>query len=180
MLVLVRVQSRALFFGPYFAVNNFMKLFGLILLTMGLVPIASCQSTQKNMKSESYPIVKSESEWKSELTPEQFRVLRQKGTEYPGSGAYDQHFKPGHYTCAGCGAKLFVSDRKFDAHCGWPSFDDEIEGAVKRIPDADGYRVEIVCAKCDAHLGHVFEGEFFTEKNTRHCVNSLSIKFISA
>ena len=182
MLVLVRVQSRALFFGPYFAVNNFMKLFGLILLAVGLVPVASCQSTPKNMKPENFSISKSEEQWKSELTPEQFRVLRQKGTEYPGTGVYDQHFKPGHYTCAGCGAKLFVSDRKFDAHCGWPSFDAQSEDSnvIEHVDYSHGMvRTEILCKQCGGHLGHVFN-DGPTQTGLRYCVNSASLNFEDA
>ncbi len=113
-----------------------------------------------------------------ELTPEEKHVIVDKGTEAPFTGEYENNFKAGIYTCKRCGARLYRSGDKFDAHCGWPSFDDAIEGAVKRVPDPDGVRVEIECAKCGAHLGHVFEGEGFTKKNTRHCVNSISLVFI--
>ncbi|MDD2358691.1 MAG: bifunctional methionine sulfoxide reductase B/A protein [Thiovulaceae bacterium] len=111
------------------------------------------------------------------LTAEEKRVIIDKGTEAPFSGKYYLFNKEGIYTCKQCGAALFRSDSKFDAGCGWPSFDDAIPGAVKRVPDADGKRVEIVCANCGAHLGHVFVGEGFTPKNTRHCVNSVSLEF---
>lgn len=115
-----------------------------------------------------------------ELTPAEKRVIVRKGTERPFTGKYDEFFGAGTYTCKRCGAKLFESDSKFNSHCGWPSFDEQIEGAVKWQPDADGMRTEIVCANCDAHLGHVFLGEQLTAKNTRYCVNSISMNFIPA
>ena len=112
------------------------------------------------------------------LTPEEERVIVNKGTEYPGTGKYEHTTDKGTYTCKRCNAELYRSESKFDARCGWPAFDDEIKGAVKRIPDADGSRIEIVCANCGAHLGHVFTGEGFTAKDTRHCVNSISMNFV--
>ena len=113
-----------------------------------------------------------------QLTPEETRVIVNKGTEPPFTGEYDDFYVEGTYVCRRCEAPLYVSDAKFDAACGWPAFDQEIAGAVRRVPDPDGRRVEIECAACDGHLGHVFVGERLTAKNTRHCVNSISLRFV--
>lgn len=112
------------------------------------------------------------------LPPLIARIVRDKATEYPFSGEYNDNDEPGTYLCRQCGLALFRSQTKFHSGCGWPSFDEEIANAVQRIPDADGRRMEIVCARCHAHLGHVFSGEGFTAKNLRHCVNSLSLDFV--
>ena len=112
------------------------------------------------------------------LTKDEARIIVNKGTEMPFTGKYYAFWEKGTYVCKRCGATLYRSKSKFEADCGWPSFDDEVPGAVKRTVDADGFRMEITCAKCGAHLGHVFTGEGFTKKNVRHCVNSISMDFI--
>ena len=112
------------------------------------------------------------------LTLDEQKIIEGKATEAPFSGEYDNFYQDGVFICRKCNSPLFSSQAKFDAGCGWPAFDDNYPNAVKRLPDSDGHRIEIECANCNAHLGHVFEGEKLTNKDTRHCVNSLSIRFI--
>ena len=114
------------------------------------------------------------------LSPEERFVIEGKGTEGSFTGEYDDFYDMGVYVCRRCEAELYRSEDKFDARCGWPAFDQEITGAVKRLPDPDGMRIEIECANCGGHLGHVFLGEGFTTTETRHCVNSLSMKFVAS
>jgi len=116
----------------------------------------------------------------NQLTPEEAQVIEHKATEARFRGEYDNFYEPGTYLCRRCNAPLYASESKFDAHCGWPTFDAEYPGTVLRLPDPDGLRTEIQCANCQAHLGHVFVGEHLSATNTRHCVNSLSMRFVPA
>ncbi|SCL31306.1 peptide-methionine (R)-S-oxide reductase [Micromonospora nigra] len=130
------------------------------------------------MSLDDSELPRTEDEWRVRLSPEEFRVLREAGTERPWTGEYVDTKTAGMYHCRACGAELYPSDTKFDSHCGWPSFDDAIPGAVREVDDSSlgMVRTEIRCARCDSHLGHVFRGEGFTPKDTRHCVNSVSLR----
>lgn len=163
-----------------------MKKINLIAAFLFTVVFASCQtpttntttSNPKKIMETSYN--KTDDEWKKTLTPEQYEILRKKGTERPHSSALNDMFEPGTYVCAGCGTELFTSTQKFDGHCGWPSFDGEIGGGdrIKKVKDFSHgmIRTEIVCAKCDGHLGHIFD-DGPTSTGQRYCVNGLSLNF---
>ena len=116
----------------------------------------------------------------NQLNDEEKYIIEYKGTERPFTGEYDNFYDDGSYSCRRCNAELYRSVDKFDAHCGWPAFDKEVDGAVKHLPDPDGHRIEVECANCGGHLGHVFMGEGFTPTNARHCINSISMKFAPA
>lgn len=149
------------------------------ILVLGIFLVLGLSACAQQNQTETPPIKKvNKMKW-NDLTPEETRVIVHKGTEYPGTGSLLNNKEKGTYQCKRCNAPLYRSESKFESECGWPSFDDEIPGAVKRVPDADGRRTEIICNNCGAHLGHVFIGEGFTAKNTRHCVNSISMKFVA-
>ena len=161
-----------------------MKKSAFILILAVYFNAVSCQTSSEKKSETKKPMEtsynKSDAEWQKLLSPEQYEVLRKKGTEAPGTGVYNNHFKKGFYTCAGCGTELFSSEQKFDSHCGWPSFDGELGGGdrVKKVKDFSHgmIRTEILCAKCGGHLGHIFD-DGPTASGQRYCVNSLSLGF---
>jgi methionine-R-sulfoxide reductase len=146
-------------------------------LILGLFS-CSAQNNKSKMDDNNTNMENSNKNNWNQLTPEEERIIVYKGTEYPFTGKFNDFKGEGIFTCKRCNTPLFKSDDKFNSGCGWPSFDDAIDQNVKEVLDKDGKRIEIVCAVCDGHLGHVFKGEKFTSKNTRHCVNSISIDFI--
>jgi peptide-methionine (R)-S-oxide reductase len=165
----------------------------LMILLASVLVLTSCQGQQKKdgtkvpavskkVNEQQFKVTKTDAEWRAQLSSEQYDVLRNKATERPYTGEYDEFFEKGTYVCAACGNPLFVSDNKFNSHCGWPSFDQAIKGAVIYHHDTTyGMdRTEVMCAKCGGHLGHVFDDGPAKTTGQRYCTNSVSIKFIPA
>jgi len=155
--------------------------YSMIALLMSCSGNAQKKTTKKSdMTNKNHKIVKTEAEWKQQLTDQQFYVLRQKGTDRPGDGGYTKHFEMGTYVCAACGTKLFKSDSKYESHCGWPSFDDAIPGTIDLIKDTSlgMIRTEITCINCEGHLGHIFDDGPKETTGKRYCVNTSSITFV--
>jgi peptide-methionine (R)-S-oxide reductase len=155
-------------------------LFTLLISCTGTAQEKDSNIKQKQMDNSKEKIIKTEEEWQKILTPQQYYVLRQKGTDRPGNDGYTNLFEKGTYVCAGCGAQLFESGSKYESHCGWPSFDDAIPGTINFTRDTSHgmIRTEITCTKCDGHLGHIFDDGPIETTGKRYCVNTSSIRFI--
>lgn len=151
----------------------------IIIYVLIFIPLISCSSQEKKKEDmNKKPMKMTEQDWKNKLTPEQYYILREKGTEYPNTGAYNLHFEKGNYHCAGCDALLFYSTQKFESSCGWPSFDDAVKDAIEYKLDKSHFmvRTEILCKNCGGHLGHIFD-DGPTQTGQRYCVNSISLIF---
>lgn len=153
-----------------------------LIFILSLLISTSSFSQEKNKKNMTKKVTKTEQEWKEQLTPQEYFVLREKGTDRPSEGGLTSHFEKGTYHCAACNAQLFESNSKFESHCGWPSFDDAIIGTVDYVSDKSHgmIRTEIICASCDGHLGHIFDDGPKETTGQRYCVNTTSIKFVKA
>ena len=161
-------------------ISKFILVFTVFLSLFSCAQNPSSGQAKKIKNISVASVFKTDAQWEQELTPEQYYVLREKGTERPYTGEYDKHFEKGHYVCAACENPLFTSETKFDSHCGWPSFDAAIKGSVIYEKDTSYgmQRVEVMCAKCGGHLGHVFDDGPSETTGMRYCTNSVSIKFI--
>ena len=153
-----------------------------LIFILSLLISTSSFSQEKSKKNMTKKVKKTEQEWKVQLTPQEYFVLREKGTDRPSEGGLTSHFEKGTYQCAACNAQLFESNSKFESHCGWPSFDDAIKGTVNYVSDKTHgmIRTEIICASCDGHLGHIFDDGPKETTGQRYCVNTTSIKFVKA